>query len=376
MKTIGFDLTFISGTNIVGSAKFIQRLIKEMMKRQLDFRCVFYLQKEIPLSLFDIPEDNPNIKIVRVPKLKGRFQRILFQQTLFYFYLKKCDVLYGYCTYLPLFSRSKKIITLHDMLPFAFNKKHSFFRRLFIIDFTRYIASKVDHIVTVSEYSKKDIKKYLNKKDKDITIISNFICDDEKVIRGNSSGEEQEISTMEGPLKLNKPYFCTVSSLQPGKNLASLIRAFCKFHESKPEYSLYICGGKGWGYEELFKLVVEFKAEEYIHFTGYVADEELDKIYTDCVGVAYVSYFEGFGIPPLEGFYHNKACIASNTTSLPEVVGDAGILIDPYNIKSIENGFYSFIDGQNDFSVEIEKQIIKFSPDKETNKFIRLLQSL
>lgn len=347
-----------------------------MMKRHLDFRCVFYLQSGIPLSLFDIPEDNPNVTIVRIPKLKGRFQRILFQQTLFYFYLKRCDVLYGYCTYLPLFARSKKIITLHDMLPFAFSKKHSFFRRLFIIDFTKYIASKVDHIVTVSEYSKKDIKRYLNKQDSEITIISNFICDGEKVIQGNSSGEEHEIRTKEGIMKLNQPYFCTVSSLQPGKNLASLIKAFCKFHRSYPEYSLYICGGKGWGYEELFNIVKEVNAEDYVHFTGYVEDEELDKIYTDCVGVAYVSYFEGFGIPPLEGFYHNKACIASNTTSLPEVVGDAGVLVNPYSVESITEGFQTLVENQYTFQSRIKKQKEKFSSNKETQKFLSLLYKI
>lgn len=247
MKTVGFDLTFVSSENIVGSAKFIQRLIREMMKTKLEFKCVFYLQSNIPIELFGIPEDNPDVEIVRVPHMVGKYKRILFQQTLFYFYLKKQDVLYGYCTYLPLFARAKKIITLHDMLPFAFTKKHSLLRRLFIIDFTKLIAKKAAHIVTVSEYSKKDIIRFLNKKEDDVTIVHNFICADEKVIRGESVGEDGVIQTVDGPLLLQKPYICTVSSLQPGKNLASLIKAFVDFHKKIRNFICIYLGKKVGG---------------------------------------------------------------------------------------------------------------------------------
>lgn len=376
MKTVGFDLTFISSERIVGSAKFIQRLIREMMKRELHFKCIFYIQSNIPLDLFGIPANKTGIEIVRVPHMVGKYRRILFQQTLFYIYLKKCDVLYGFCTYLPVFARAKKIITLHDMLPFVFTKKHSLFRRLFIIDFTKFIAKKAAHIVTVSEYSKKDILNILRKKEQDISIIYNFICPEEKVIKGNTTGDDGNIQTADGIIHLKKPYICTVSSLQPGKNLASLIKAFNLFHKKNPQYSLYISGGKGWGYQELFELVEQSEANDYIHFTGYVEDEELDKIYSGCVGVAYVSYFEGFGIPPLEGFHHAKPCVASNVTSLPEVVGNAGILIDPYNIYSIVDGLEKLISKRNDFDDDICLQLSKFSADKETSKFIKLLENL
>lgn len=372
MKTIAFDLSFISSEDLVGSAKFIQRLLKEMLKRNLDINYIFYIQKHIPPELFGIDVNRKDIEIILLPKLISRFRRIIFQQTAFYFYQKKCDVLYGYCTYLPLFGKGNKIITLHDMLPFSFTKKHGWFRRKFIIGFTKLISLFVSHIITVSDYSKNDIMHFLNKKKEDISIIYNFIGNDEVVVQGKET-QEGKIKTKEGSVLLKKPYICSVSSLQPGKNLNSLIEAFVLFHKKNESYHLYLCGGKGWGYRELFNLVEKLEANEYIHFTGYISDEELDKVYSESEGIAYVSYFEGFGIPPLEGFYHGKPCVASNTTSIPEVVGKAGVLVDPYDIQSITNGLEEMVSRKNEFSTEITKQLSKFNADIETSKFISIL---
>ena len=198
MRTIGFDLTFISSSNLVGSSKFIQRLLKEIMRGEYGCKYIFYLQKGIDAALFNIDESRADVEIVRVPRLVGRVKRILFQQTLFYGYLRKSDVIYNFCTYLPLFCRAKKIITLHDMLPFAFTKKHSLMRRLFIVDFTKLIARRAAHIVTVSQNSKNDIIKYLGKEESDITVISNFIGRDEAVIKGEKA-QDGTIGAVEAP---------------------------------------------------------------------------------------------------------------------------------------------------------------------------------
>lgn len=376
MKRIAFDLTPISTDNIVGSAKFVQRIIHRLMAMETGFSYIFYLQKHINPALLGIEGGRKDVEIIFVPSLRSRFKRILFQQTLFYFYIKKSDIIYSYCTYIPLLARAKRIITLHDLLPFSFNKKHSWFRRNFIKAFTKLASARANHIVTVSEYSKKDIMHFLNKEENKITVVYNFIGAEEDVIKGRKLGEDRKIATKEGPMTVCKPYICTVSSLQPGKNLASLIKAFYMFHKHNPKYHLYICGGKGWGYKELYTLTSELNLMHYVHFTGYIKDEELDKVYSECDAVAYVSYFEGFGIPPLEGFYHNKPCIASNTTSLPEVVGDGGILVDPYDVESIATGLFKVLNSEKDFSHSIKKQIEKFSSEKEIIKIIDLFNQI
>lgn len=375
MKTIAFNMVGISDSNLVGSTKYIQRLLLEMLNRNLDFKYVFYFQEHIDVTLFGIDEGREDITVIRVPSMLSRWKRMLFFQTSFYKYLKPVDVFYSPDTYLPLFARGKKIITLHDLLPFSFKKKHSLARRLFIVSFTRVMAKIAEHILTVSEYSRNDIIKFLNVRKEKVSIIYNFIIPNEKVVRGHSM-TNGTIGLKDRLIEIKSPYICTVSSLQPGKNLQGLIKGFSKFHEVYPTYHLYICGGKGWGYEMLYELVKVLNAEDFIHFTGYLKDEELDKLYTGCDAVAYVSFFEGFGIPPLEGFIHGKPCVASNVSSLPEVVGKAGVLINPYAPDSIAAGLCEIIENKSNYLQFIREQIKKFDPEIETDKFISLLQKI
>ena len=129
--------------------------------------------------------------------------------------------------------------------------------------------------------------------------------------------------------------------MQPAKNIDGLIDAFHLFHLENPSFYLYIVGSKGWNYRNLFTQVEKYNLEDRVIFTGYLDDSELSILYSKCIGVVYVSFYEGFGIPPLEGFYHNKSCVASNTSSIPEVVGKAGVLVDPYGI--FQNSCRSFL---------------------------------
>ena len=111
-------------------------------------------------------------------------------------------------------------------------------------------------------------------------------------------------------LRLDVPFFVTVSTLQPAKNIDGLIKAFILFKKKNPSYYLYIVGNKGWNYSGLFDLVKQNNMEKYVFFSGYLDDVSLSTLYSYSKGIIYVSFYEGFGIPPLEGFYHGKSCVA------------------------------------------------------------------
>lgn len=364
----------LRNNNLVGSAKFLQRIILQMRKYPQKYRFVFYMQPDIDPTIFGISKPL-QYTIVRVPKLQNRIVRILFEQTLFYLYLKSCDIMYSHCTYLPLFGKWKKVCTLHDMLPFANKKKHSWLRRNLIVVITHLISRQMNHIITVSQNSKNDIVKYLHVPENKVSIIYNFIDPKEEVVKNCPVTGNCIYASNKSRIEIKMPFLCTVSSLQPGKNIAGLIKAFSLFHTRFPKYHLYIVGGKGWGYQEIFGKVDSLRLKEYVHFTGYIEDGELDKLYTSCVGVVYVSFFEGFGIPPLEGFYHNKSCLVSNTTSLPEIVGQAGYYADPYDVKSIATGLEKLVT-DSCCTQYIPEQIAKFNPEKQVLKFINIMDSL
>ena len=120
------------------------------------------------------------------------------------------------------------------------------------------------------------------------------------------------------------------------KMYASIITAFSKvYKELNNEYNLVIVGGYKDSSQRLVKLTNELKIDSHVIFTGFVPEEHLPIFYNGCDAFIYPSFYEGFGLPPLEAMNCGTPVIASNLTSIPEVVGDGGILINPYDISEI-----------------------------------------
>ncbi|MEM9264991.1 MAG: glycosyltransferase family 1 protein [Cyanobacteria bacterium P01_F01_bin.13] len=132
----------------------------------------------------------------------------------------------------------------------------------------------------------------------------------------------------------DNPYFLSLSTLEPRKNLPFLIKVFFELIQAHPslDLNLVLVGPSGWKNNALFQVISEQpQLESRIVFTGYVPDQDLNALYSGCLGFVYPSLYEGFGLPPLEAMQCGAPVITSNTSSLPEVVGEAGIMIDPHD---------------------------------------------
>jgi glycosyltransferase involved in cell wall biosynthesis len=130
-------------------------------------------------------------------------------------------------------------------------------------------------------------------------------------------------------------YFLYIGTLEPRKNIQSIIRAY-KANEGRFKgVKLVIAGRKGWMYEEIFKLVREFRLQNDIYFPGYIEDGDVPLLYRGAEAFVFPSLYEGFGMPPLEAMACGVPVITSNTSSLPEVVGDAGLRINPKDIEQL-----------------------------------------
>jgi glycosyltransferase involved in cell wall biosynthesis len=130
------------------------------------------------------------------------------------------------------------------------------------------------------------------------------------------------------------PYLLTLSTLEPRKNIEQVIKVFARLvkEQSIDDLHLVLVGAKGWKYEKIVEAVRNMEvSEDRIILTGYVADEDLAPLYSGALAFMYVSLYEGFGLPPLEAMQCGTAVITSNRSSLPEVVGDAGIMLDPFD---------------------------------------------
>jgi glycosyltransferase involved in cell wall biosynthesis len=129
-----------------------------------------------------------------------------------------------------------------------------------------------------------------------------------------------------------RPFMLSVSTIQPRKNYQRLVQAFAHIDDS---FSLVLAGSKGWHYEDIFAEVARQGLAERVHFPGFVADADLPALYSAASLFVYPSLYEGFGLPLLEAMACGTPVVASNQSSLPEVVGQAGRLVDPYDVEAL-----------------------------------------
>jgi len=132
------------------------------------------------------------------------------------------------------------------------------------------------------------------------------------------------------------PFILAVGTLQPRKNYARLIQAFAQLANDRP-HQLIIAGGKGWMFNDIFTLVKSLGLENRVRFPGFVDDADLPALYSAADLFAYVSVYEGFGLPLLEAMACGTPVIGSNTSSLPEVIGAVGLQVDPRDVDAIAN---------------------------------------
>ncbi|MGH2458711.1 MAG: glycosyltransferase family 4 protein [Chloroflexota bacterium] len=135
---------------------------------------------------------------------------------------------------------------------------------------------------------------------------------------------------------LSFPFIFYMGTIEPRKNLGRLLQAYTRLREkSRSPHRLVIAGGLGWLYQEVLRDIDQLAAEQRVVFLGRVPDDDLPALYSLCDVFAFPSLYEGFGLPPLEAMACGKAVVCSNTSSLPEVVGDAGVFVSPYDVDGL-----------------------------------------
>lgn len=195
-------------------------------------------------------------------------------------------------------------------------------------------APKSDRIITGSEFTKQEIIQFLDYNPDKIDVIYHGV-------NHNLFRVFDKIAP--ATLLLPEKFILAVGSMEPRKNLITLLQAYSMLSEDlKQEYKLVLIGFKGWNNQEIMHLVDRNK--EYIVYLGYVSDEALALAYNRATLFVYPSLYEGFGIPPLEAMACGTPAIISQVASMPEVCGDAAVYIDPLNIETLASTIQSVIE--------------------------------
>ncbi|MCM1231775.1 MAG: glycosyltransferase family 4 protein [Clostridium sp.] len=227
----------------------------------------------------------------------------------------KPDVLFLIDTQAIIIKPCRLVSTIHDLAEFEIPEKYPPLQALIRRCIVRRQIRLSDHIITVSKYSKKDICRRFHIPDNKVTVTYNSFQ--------FSSKREK---------KAPQPYFLFVSEVERAKNLPVLLKAFAKLEpDIQHKFKIKVVGKKGNDYPHSMQLIEQLQLNKKVNFYGYVSDQELEDLYAQCYAFIFPSLFEGFGIPVLEAMGNGVPVICSDSSSLPEVGGDAVLTFDPLN---------------------------------------------
>jgi glycosyltransferase involved in cell wall biosynthesis len=266
------------------------------------------------------------------------------------------------------FIKCPTIMTIHDLNHLKFPEYYTRFHRYYYNYIVKPSALKAKKILTVSEFSKKEIVNWLNCESEKVVVTYNGIDENFKVINDND-----KLRNIRTKYDLPEKFILYIGNLKPHKNIANLIKAIKKINQK----IILVINGKS--NESLNKIIMENHVENKIKFIGYVNDDDLPALYNLAELFIYPSLYEGFGLPPLEAMACGCPVITSNTSSLPEVVGDAGIMVNPYHVEEIARAIDLVLSNENLRREMIEKglkQAQKFSWRKTAEETLKVYEEV
>ena len=305
--------------NLTGIGYYTYQIVKNLIHYDNDN--YYYLFTFYPL--FVEFEKKDNYEIVVIPSYTQK--KLLWTAFTLSTKLKKypLDAFWDPAFILPLYmsKRVKSFVTIHDLANFIFKGISKEGKTLLKIKkyFIGKACRKADKIISVSEATKTDIEQMFQIAPEKITVIYQG---------GNwdDSGEEKKEDAYS---PYSQPYFLYVGTLQPRKNIETIIRAFERYKEKcKSETKLVFAGGIGWGMEGTLCKVEQSTFKDDIVLEGRVSEERKNVLYRNALALVFPSLYEGFGVPVLEAFHFNTLVITARNSALPEVGGEAAFYID------------------------------------------------
>ncbi len=252
---------------------------------------------------------------------------------------------------IPNTKTCKIVVTVHDLIPYVLPEmvRSSFLKR-FITEMPQ-IVEQADRLITVSEASKNDILRIFKVNPAKVVVIPS--APSGYFRRLPKQETKQKLALMYG---IKKPYLLYIGGLNPRKNVMELIHAYYKIYRELPAgQKLLIFGPEGRHLDRLQMLVQSLGLEEEVIFPGFIKSEDLPLFYNGADLFVYPSLYEGFGLPPIEAMACGTPVITSNVSSLPEVVGDAALKINPYDTLELAQGIFRVLNDESLREVLIKK---------------------
>ena len=266
------------------------------------------------------------------------------------------------------------VTTIHDLCPLILPQVYPFYMPYIFKRNIKNLIKRNSSFVTNSISTKNDLMSFFEIPEDRIWVTTLGISDN------FLKPETKTTKNILNAYKINTDYFLFTGAMNKRKNLKAIIKAFISFKEiTKSKIKLVLAGRMNWGGSDLEKLVINKNLQKEVIFPGYIKDQDLPAIISGATAVLYISLYEGFGFPALEAMKVGTPVIASNTSSIPEVVEDAGLLVNPLDHREIINAMYeisSNVKLRNQCIQKGIKQAKKFSWETTAKKTVEVYQNI
>jgi len=249
-------------------------------------------------------------------------------------WLPDCDLFHATEHLLPRLKGVRTVLTVHDLIFLLFPQYHLPLNKWFLNRFMPIFVRRADAIIAVSQCTKDDLIRHYAVPPEKITVIYEGVD-----ARFQPVTDPDALARVRARHGLPERYILYVGTIEPRKNLTTLLEAYAALIRNRKSKignrKLVIVGRKGWLYKDFFRRLRELGLEGEVIFPGFVPDEDLPALYSAAELFVFPSLYEGFGLPPLEAMACGTPIITSNASSLPEVVGEAGIMVEPRDVRGL-----------------------------------------
>ncbi|MFW5748138.1 MAG: glycosyltransferase family 4 protein [Chloroflexota bacterium] len=232
---------------------------------------------------------------------------------------------------------AKSIVTIHDSIPWSFPGVSTLLDTLIYRRWLPYAVRRVDAVATVSAFSREDLAYHLNIPPEKIGVVYGAA---DPSFRPR---DKDAIARVREQYKLPEDYILYVGSIETRKNLIGALEAFHRLRVQNVSHKLVIVGPAKWRYGEIMETFDRLDLTDHVIFTGYVAQADLPVIYSGASLFVFPSLYEGFGLPPLEAMASGVPVVTSTSSSLPEVVNDAALIVNPKDTDAIADAMYTVL---------------------------------
>ena len=325
---IGIDATALP-QQPVGAGNYIIQLIRAFSRLGSAAQFTIFTQRHaLPLLAVD---ERPGFKLVVLPDTSPPL-RLLWEQTAFPLLAAqhKLDLLHSLHYTLPLAYPGRCVVTFHDLTFFLFPHLHTLPKRYIFRLFIHLSRRKAAVIIANSESTRQDAIRLAHVPPGKIHTTLLGVTPD-----FHPESNPAMLQAVRQKYGLPERFLLFVGLLEPRKNLPALLQAFASLPTQQPPVKLVIVGRQGWMYQQTLALVHSLGLAQQVHFTGYVDQADLPRVYNLAEMAVYPSTYEGFGLPVLEAMACGTPVITTAVSSMPEIAGEAGLLVPPGDVPAL-----------------------------------------